>query len=122
MTRERNEYRCKCGCGLINIDEKLVEIDNQVIEKVGFKPDINSACRCTKHNSDPKVGGSETSSHLADNGRVCQAIDYSTPSSWRRAVITFALWELGIKRIGFGNDFLHFDIDLDKPYPCFWVY
>lgn len=121
MQRDRSEYKCKC-CGLLNMDERLVEIDNQVIEKVGFKPDIDSACRCTKHNSDPKVGGSDTSSHLADNGRICQAIDYSIPSSWRRAVITFALRDLGVKRIGFGSNFLHWDIDPQKPFPLIWLY
>jgi len=120
--RERSEYKCKCGCGLINIDERVIEIDNKVIEKVGFKPDINSACRCTKHNSDPKVGGSSTSSHLADDDRTCQAIDYSTPSSWRRGIITIALVELGIKRIGFADRFLHWDIDPQKPFPLIWLY
>ena len=120
--RDRSEYKCKCGCGLINIDEKLVEIDNRVIEKCAFVPDINSACRCTKHNIDPKVGGSDTSSHLADNGKICQAIDYSIPSNWRRAVVMIALVELGVKRIGWGSNFLHFDIDQQKPYPVFWLY
>ena len=128
MARDRSEYKCPC-CQLLNIDERAIEIDNKVIEKVGFKPDINSACRCAKHNSDPKVGGSSTSSHICEDPREkgeeaekCEALDYSTPSSWRRAVIMIALVELKIKRIGWGSNFLHWDIDLKKPYPLFWVY
>jgi hypothetical protein len=105
---------------LVNIDEKLVEIDNKVIEKVGFKPDISSACRCVEHNKN--VGGSENSSHLCDKEKKCLAIDYSIPSSWQRAVITIALVELGVKRIGFGDTFLHWDVDFSKAYPVFWLY
>lgn len=122
MLRPLSEYRCRCGCGLLNISEELVKLDEDIIGILNFKPDINSACRCTKHNSSPKVGGKENSSHLADNGRICTAIDYTIRSSWERAVILEALVKLEIRRTGIGKDFIHWDIDPKKPFPLMWVY
>lgn len=122
MLRPLSDYRCRCGCGLLNISEELVKLDEDVIGIVGFKPDISSACRCAVHNRSKEVGGSETSSHVCDKEKKCTAIDYSIRSSWERAVILEALVELKIRRIGIGEDFLHWDRDPKKPFPLIWVY
>jgi len=135
MARERSEYRCPC-CGLVNIDEQVVEIDNKLIERVGFKPDLTSACRCKKHdekvqNINKEKGLKTTiySSHLCEDPKEkgeqaekCEALDYATTTSWARAVILKTLFELEIQRIGIGKDFIHWDIDKNKPFPVCWVY
>lgn len=126
MTRSISDYRCPC-CGLINISDKLIELDSKVIELIKFVPTISSACRCLKHNE--KVGGGRNSSHLCEDPRDlggkakrCEAIDYATESSWRRARILDALVQLGIGRKGIGRDFIHWDIDPKKSSPVCWVY
>lgn len=49
------EFCCKCGCGLCDVDPKLVEM-LQIIRNYWGKPiRITSARRCSKHNKN--VGG-----------------------------------------------------------------
>lgn len=63
------ELACKC-CGLCRMnDEALIAIQalrNILCRK--YKKDVriivNSAFRCAKHNSDPKVGGATNSPHI----------------------------------------------------------
>lgn len=131
MIRPRSEYRCPC-CNLINISEDLINLDNDVIGILGWMPPISSACRCKKYNASEKIKGKDNSAHICEDPKVkgekaekCEALDYGIEKkkdNWQRAVITITLVELGIKRIGFGDDLLHWDIDLKKPYPRFWIY
>jgi len=129
MLRPLSDYRCPC-CQLLNISDELVKLDEDLIGIVGFKPDITRACNCFEYDKkiqeDRKEKGltvALNSSHKCDDkDEKCEALDYAIRSSWQRAVIIIALVELGIKRIGLGDDFLHWDIDPKKPSPVFWMY
>jgi len=76
---------------------------------------ITSGYRCEEHNK--AVGGSETSSHLKG-----EAADISLDNNIERFRIVFALMRVGIDRIGIGEDFIHGDIDGEKPRELIWLY
>jgi len=59
---KRREFSCKCGCGFMSPDPKLVQVVQRVREYFDKPVTINSACRCPVHNSD--VGGARNSAHL----------------------------------------------------------
>ncbi|MBI5579622.1 MAG: hypothetical protein HY895_10755 [Deltaproteobacteria bacterium] len=52
---------CKCGCGFDHIDQDLVKRLNFARELAGVPFEINSACRCEKHNA--AEGGKPGSAH-----------------------------------------------------------
>lgn len=57
----RHEFACSCGCGFEAVDKELLDIAEQLREKIGsFTP--NCACRCQKHNR--KIGSRDTSFHV----------------------------------------------------------
>ena len=58
----KSEFTCKCGCGLNNIDLKLVEILDNIREHFGKPVIVTSGCRCSTHNK--RVGGVQGSRHV----------------------------------------------------------
>jgi len=83
----------------------------RLLAKVPFS--INSAVRCIKHNK--HVGGSVNSSHI-----LGLAIDIKADTSSKRYRILKALMFVGINRIGVYKDFIHVDIDTNKPSKLIW--
>lgn len=75
---------------------------------------ITSSWRSKEHNE--KVGGSETSSHVKGI-----AVDISAPTSSSKYKIVKALMR-EFTRIGIGEDFVHCDLDFDKPQNMMWTY
>lgn len=59
---KKSEFACKCGCGLNNIDIKLVKVLDEIREHFGKPCVITSGCRCMLHNK--RVKGSEKSRHM----------------------------------------------------------
>lgn len=60
---KKEEFTCKCGCGLNNINLELVEILEKIRSHFGGNPIIiTSGCRCTKHNL--AVQGAKYSRHV----------------------------------------------------------
>lgn len=60
---KKEEFACKCGCGLNRIDLRLVQVLEQIRTHFGDKPIIvTSGCRCSKHNKN--VGGVQGSRHV----------------------------------------------------------
>ena len=58
---KKEEFNCKCGCGLNNIDIRLVKILDEIREYFGKPCIITSGCRCLNYNV--KVGGITGSKH-----------------------------------------------------------
>jgi len=114
------EIVCNCGCGTMNVDQiSLTRLDTaRGIAKMPFI--VNSACRCLKRNE--KEGGSDTSSHLSTEDKVCKAFDIAVGSSHARFVILMALIKAGFTRIGIGKNFIHCDDDEKKPAEVSWLY
>lgn len=56
-----SEFRCKCGCGTMKVDQKLVKKLEKLRNMVHGKVSVTSGYRCSKHNI--KVGGVRNSQH-----------------------------------------------------------
>lgn len=59
---KESEFTCKCGCGLNNMNLKVVKIADKVREYFGSPAIVTSGSRCKKHNKE--VGGVSNSRHL----------------------------------------------------------
>lgn len=75
-----DEFRCKCGCGTLNVHPQLIRTLEQLRAVYGDVPiKVTSGCRCRKHNSKPVkdggAGGAPDSQHIADKTRPCRAAD-----------------------------------------------
>lgn len=59
---KKSEFNCHCGCGLNNIDLKLVKILDEIREYFGKPMLITCGCRCQKYN-DSLIGSIKNSKH-----------------------------------------------------------
>lgn len=56
-----SEFNCHCGCGLNNINQKIINLCQIIRDEVKSPIKINSGCRCNTYNK--KVGGATGSFH-----------------------------------------------------------
>lgn len=59
---KKNEFTCKCGCGMNNISIELVKVLEEIRNRFGQPCTITSGCRCATHNK--RVGGVQGSRHV----------------------------------------------------------
>ena len=107
----KEEFDCKCGCGNgdIVISENLVYELECVRVHYGKPIRINSGIRCLSHNR--KIGSRDTSSHIKG-----LAADISCGNMGTRLELVKRLLRDGeFKRMGMHKDFIHVDVDYDKP-------
>jgi uncharacterized protein YcbK (DUF882 family) len=64
----REEFACRCGCGLDTVDVQLVSVLEQIRNHFGVPVSVTSGARCKEHNT--AVGGSVKSQHME-----CKAAD-----------------------------------------------
>jgi zinc D-Ala-D-Ala carboxypeptidase len=105
---KKEEFSCKCGCGLNNISDNLLFKLDQARELSGIPYHVNDGTRCPKHNKE--VHGEIDSAHLFGF-----AVDISAPTSQEKFSIVSALLKVGFTRIGIYKTFIHADIDPQKP-------
>jgi len=67
----REEFMCKCGCGLMAINPTIVQRLQVIRDIINVPIHVNSGYRCKKHNLE--VGGAKESQHVLGN-----AIDWYT--------------------------------------------
>ncbi len=108
------EFECK-HCGKVIIESKLIEVLEKLRNKLGKPVIITSGYRCEEHNKE--IGGVPNSAHVRGYAVDIKAISSKT----RYEIVNFLLLE-GIKRIGIAGNFIHFDVDPEKPSPRIWVY
>ena len=109
-----SEFCCKCGCGKCDVNPQLVAALDLARSKAGVAFKINSGFRCQKHNA--AVGAKPTSSHT-----LGYAADIAYTNGFNGIMILKALLPY-FDRIGVGKDFIHVDVDPDKPSPTLWTY
>ncbi len=108
------EFVCK-HCGKVIIESQLIEILERLREHLRKPVIITNAYRCEGHNR--AIGGVPNSAHVRG-----YAVDVKVLSSQTRyKVIKFLMGE-GVSRIGVGEDFIHFDLDPEKPKNVIWHY
>jgi hypothetical protein len=117
---KKEEFECKCGCGLSNPSPVLVKMLNITRYFANMKIKINSGTRCEEHNR--QEGGSETSSHLIKASAYSSAVDIGCRDAMERGKLLPALIKAGFRRIGIGDTFIHADIDPRKNTPRMWTY
>jgi zinc D-Ala-D-Ala carboxypeptidase len=96
-------------------DADLVRMLDQARDVAGVPFVINSGIRSVERNA--QVGGAPESAHLSGH-----AVDIHCPTSRQRFLIVQALIEVGFRRIGIGNTFVHADTDPDKAQDVIWTY
>jgi len=107
----KEEFDCQCGCGNgdIVISENLVFELECVRIHYGKPMRVNSGIRCLSHNR--KIGSRDTSSHIKG-----LAVDIScTDMGTRLELVKRLLRDGEFKRMGIHKDFIHVDVDYDKP-------
>ncbi len=111
----RQEFACKCGCGVDDIDLILVE-RLQLIRNALQEPiEIKSGCRCLYHNQ--VVGGVPDSAHVCipKLNRKGKAADINIPDSGFRYRFLRQAFKL-FTRIEVPNgSWVHVDVDENKP-------
>ncbi|MBF0459316.1 MAG: peptidase M15 [Nitrospirae bacterium] len=112
---KREEFSCRCGCGLNNISPELVATLDKIREAAGIALRITSGSRCETHNK--AVGGKTDSAHLKG-----LAADIGIGSGNERFLVSKCATAAGIKRMGIGTSLIHMDIDKDKPQEVCWLY
>lgn len=99
----------------IEPDPKLVAMLDEARTIAGVPFEINSGIRTEQRND--QVGGKPTSAHLSGH-----AVDIACRSSRHRFLILRALIEVGFRRIGVADTFIHCDTDPTKPQDVVWTY
>ena len=100
----------------------LVDMLQKVRNVLGRPININSGVRCAFHNKGE--GGSEDSDHLPDAIKfgVGEGADLKCDNSGDRFELVKALYDVGFKRIGVADKFVHVGIRASKPQIVFWLY
>ena len=114
---DKSEMECNCGkCkNQVNISPDLIERLEAIRWRIGRPISITSGVRCPEYNKE--VGGKPTSSHLKG-----LAVDIEIDGSLHRMKFVDEAIDAGVRRMGIGSNFIHVDIDLEKPQDVMWVY
>ncbi|TQE96895.1 MAG: peptidase M15 [Spiribacter salinus] len=96
-------------------DPMLVEKLDEARKYAGVPFVIESGLRTIEHNRE--VGGVDDSAHVTG-----KAVDILCTNSRYRWHILDALFAVGFLRVGIGRNFIHVDIDKDKPKEVAWLY
>lgn len=107
-------FFCPC-CGNSIIDHLLLTRIDNMRELKGAPIWVNSGFRCKKHNA--AVGGNPNSEHMDGKGADLRC----TSSMDRFELIEYAL-QVGFRRIGIGNTFVHVGSCKKRPQDVIWVY
>ena len=107
----KEEFDCKCGCGNgeIVISGRLVD-ELEIVRKAYGKPmRITSGIRCLSHNR--TIGSRDTSSHI----KGVAADIFCNDIKSRLELMKRILRDAEFTRVGLHKEFIHVDVDDDKP-------
>lgn len=79
------ELRCKCGCGKLKADPKLLALLERIREILGLPLIINSGYRCPVHNK--RVGGVPNSYHTQGLAADIRCPSMTADELWRQVRI-----------------------------------
>ncbi len=103
------------GSGEAHMKREFIHKLDKVREAVGLPFIIDSGYRTPAHNAE--VGGATGSSHMSG-----YAADIVAPTDAIKRKIAKAAIAEGITRIGWGNSFIHLDMDPSKDQRITWGY
>ena len=99
----------------LKMNKEFINLLQTARTKAGIPFIIISGYRSKEHNA--LVGGVSNSSHLKG-----LATDILVKNSGVRYIILKSLISVGLYRIGIHHDFIHVDIDNNKPKNLIWLY
>jgi uncharacterized protein YcbK (DUF882 family) len=102
------------GSGM-NMNQAFIDRLDQLVDRLGYKPGINSGFRTAARNA--AVKGSANSAHLRG-----LAVDLQAMSGRARFQIVQAALQVGITRIGVAKTYVHLDMDQALPGQVIWTY
>jgi uncharacterized protein YcbK (DUF882 family) len=97
------------------MDKRLLEMLDLARDKYGKPIRVNSGYRTPQHNQ--SIGSTSKSSHLRG-----LAVDLHCNNSIDRHELLWCLQDVGFKRIGIADTFIHVDIDTEKVQNVIWLY
>ena len=117
-------FTCKCGCGLNNVVQDLVDKLHELRNAAKSKFRVSNAVRCEKHNKE--VGGSDISAHLATKEKPCKAADIQDVeidiSDFFRAAVPLGFGGVGLY-VGDYGPYMHVDVKYERPKQFrYWYY
>tara|TARA_Y100000310_G_scaffold151235_1_gene150791 strand:+ start:1664 stop:2107 length:444 start_codon:yes stop_codon:yes gene_type:complete len=107
----KEEFGCKCSCGLrFEVSEALLDLLQNVRNKVGKPILILSGARCKAHNSSKGVGGAPNSWHIPRDDDLYNTptlyaadITYANPKDrTARNIYMLYVWASNYKSVGLG--------------------
>lgn len=114
------EFRCKCGCGICNVNRNFIN-KLQATRTIAVIPfSISSGCRCPKHNK--KEGGKKNSDHLTTKDIECEGADIECSRSYDRFKIIDAAYKAGFRRIFAHKGFVHLGSKKENPQNVLGLY
>lgn len=113
--KEAEFKRCTPSCSLQDMDQGFMITLDALRAQAGIPLVITSAYRSVAY--EKKKGRSGNSAHTRG-----VAVDIRCNSSSNRFKITKAAMDLKIRRIGFGNGFIHIDTDTSLSQDVAWDY
>lgn len=111
-----DEFKCKCGCGIVNLDPDFLNwlTASRRIADVPFI--INSGCRCSAHNK--AKGGTTKSAHLTTESIRARGADIRAETVEVVTAILTGAFTVGIPGIALGIGFVHLDTKNRKMIKC----
>ena len=108
------EIACPC-CGFIVVDTRFLEMMYALRTLFNRPLNINSWCRCEKHN---KEVGSTSKNHTRGKAADIRCVDNG--NGWMRQKLMSCIIRTGFKRIGIHENFIH--VDNMELVSSIWIY
>lgn len=112
---EKEFNACTPSCSIIDMDGDFMEMLDKLRDIAGIPIVINCAYRSREW--DLKKGRSGNSAHTKG-----KAVDIRCIDSSNRYKIIYAAIQLGFRRIGIADTFIHLDMDESLPQGVIWLY
>lgn len=103
----------------VNMDSNFLQLLDKAREIAGVPFRITSGYRTKSYNESLRAKGYKASPNSSHTKGV--AVDIAISSGSERWVILNALIQVGVRRFGISSNFLHADVDADKP-NAVWTY
>lgn len=111
---KREEFDCKCGCGLNNMAEHTIRRLDALRAALGHPVTVSSGTRCPRWNK--RSGGASGSRHMQG---LAADLALTGPHAYRALQIAL---DLGFNGVGVAKTFLHVDDDPGRERGTLWSY
>lgn len=115
----RDELKCKCGCGRMEMQDSFMQKIVDMRREEGFPLVVTSAYRCPEHND--RVSSTGLSGPHTTGRAIDIAISRNEAYRLLDAAYRYRMAGIGISQKG-DNRFIHLDDLTTLPRPTIWSY